>query len=179
MNNSTLVWRYMDIRRYKQQFNTVSINVGSIKAKKNGNLKVLNSIRYHLLVKLLRIKIVIFLTVLIVTKWRPISKMPEGVWREWLLSIWLRCAREWVKRWRHHVMWKHFMNWQEKCWHARKMMTMIAWSFHFWFSSENRWQYWPIAISWRLVKGEVGEWTFMPVSYGLSITETWETPFWC
>ena len=179
MNNSTLVWRYMDIRRYNQQFNTVSINVGSIKAKKNGNLKVLNSIRYHLLVKLLRIKIVIFLTVLIVTKWRPISKMPEGVWREWLLSIWLRCAREWVKRWRHHVMWKHFMNWREKCWHARKMMTMIAWSFHFWFSSENRWQYWPIAISWRLVKGEVGEWTFMPVSYGLSITETWETPFWC
>lgn len=79
MNNSTLVWRYMDIRRYNQQFNTVSINVGSIKAKKNGNLKVLNSIRYHLLVKLLRIKIVIFLTVLIVTKWRPISKMPEGV----------------------------------------------------------------------------------------------------
>ena len=179
MNNSTLVWRYMDIRRYKQQFNTVSINVGSIKAKKNGNLKVLNSIRYHLLVKLLRIKIVIFLTVLIVTKWRPISKMPEGVWREWLLSIWLRCAREWVKRWRHHVMWKHFMNWREKCWHARKMMTMIAWSFHFWFSSENRWHNWPIAISWRLVKGEVGEWTFMPVSYGLSITETWETPFWC
>ena len=60
MNNSTLVWRYMDIRRYNQQFNTVSINVGSIKAKKNGNLKVLNSIRYHLLVRLLRIKIVIF-----------------------------------------------------------------------------------------------------------------------
>ena len=34
MNNSTLVWRYMDIRRYNQQFNTVSINVGSIKAEK-------------------------------------------------------------------------------------------------------------------------------------------------
>lgn len=45
MDNSTLVWCYMDFRRYDQQFNTVSINVDSIKAKKTGNLKVLNSIR--------------------------------------------------------------------------------------------------------------------------------------
>lgn len=79
MNNSTLVWRYMDIRRYNQQFNTVSINVGSIKAKKNGNLKVLNSIRYPPIGEAPAYKNSNILTVLIVTKWRPISKMPEGV----------------------------------------------------------------------------------------------------
>ena len=169
----------MDIPRYNQQFNTVSINVGSIKAKKKWQFKSTKFDPLPSIGEAPAYKNSNILTVLIVTKWRPISKMPEGVWREWLLSIWLSCAREWVKRCRHHVMWKHFMNWREKCWHARKMMAMIAWSFHFWFSSENRWHNWPIAISWRLVKGEVGEWTFMPVSYGLSITETWETPFWC
>lgn len=69
----------MDIRRNDQQFNTVSINVDSIKAKKKWQFK---STKFNSLTSVGEApayKNSNILTVLIVTKWRPISKMPEGV----------------------------------------------------------------------------------------------------
>ena len=69
----------MDIPRYNQQFNTVSINVGSIKPKKKWQFKSTKFDPLPSIGEVPAYKNSNILTVLIVTKWRPISKMPEGV----------------------------------------------------------------------------------------------------
>ena len=61
------------------EFNTVSINVGSIKAKKKWQSKSTKFDPVSSIGEAPAYKNSNILTVLIVTKWRPISKMPEGV----------------------------------------------------------------------------------------------------